>query len=82
MWRQSREKIGAFDYDTRRQTNVFSLVVFPIENQGNVNSRDAWKLINKTVLSKENIQYFDMDVENPNKNTARSRIKIQTVTSC
>ena len=82
MWRQSREKIGAFDYDTRRQRNVFSLVVFPTEYQGDVNSCDAWKLFNKIVLSKEKIQCVDMYVENPNKNTARSRIKIQMMASC
>ena len=66
MWRQSQEKLMPLIM-IPGDRNVFSLVVFPTEYQGDVNSCDAWKLFNKTILSKDDIQYFDVYVENQTK---------------
>lgn len=66
----------------RESFSLWDSIVFPAEYEGDPNTNGTWKLFNETVLSKSNVEYVDVYVQNPNHNAARSRIKIQTVTSC
>jgi hypothetical protein len=72
------------------RTDQFSLwetVVFPYEPHKIGDLPKYWELLNRTVLSLKRsnasrFEYVDLYIENPNVDEERSRIKVQTVTSC
>jgi hypothetical protein len=67
----------------RPEFSLWDTLVFPAElPAGDINTHAAWNLFNETVLSKGNVEYIDLYVENPNAHEPKSRIKIQVVTSC
>ena len=65
------------------QFTLWDTVVFPREPKVG-DMPKYWELLNNTVLGqiKKGIEYVDLYVENPNLDEERSRIKIQTVSSC
>ena len=67
------------------QFSLWETTAFPYRQDHNdVNAMEKWNLLNATVLSQmgsNSVEYIDMYVVNPNK-SGKTRIKIQTVTSC
>ena len=69
------------------QFSLWETVVFPYKPHKIGDLPKYFELLNRTVLSLKtsngsSFQYVDLYIENPNADEERSRIKIQTVTSC
>eukprot|EP00571_Detonula_confervacea_P001836 CAMPEP_0172317276 /NCGR_PEP_ID=MMETSP1058-20130122/31129_1 /TAXON_ID=83371 /ORGANISM="Detonula confervacea, Strain CCMP 353" /LENGTH=673 /DNA_ID=CAMNT_0013031797 /DNA_START=8 /DNA_END=2029 /DNA_ORIENTATION=+ len=99
---QEEEPLGCEDVDNlHNETLIPSLIlggsipkfslwetaVFPFKLENHdVKSKDTWKLLNQTVLSRmtgdNDVEYVDVYVENPNEFGAQKRIKIQVLISC
>ena len=67
------------------QFSLWETTAFPYrQDHYDYNAEEKWNLLNATVLSQmgsTSVEYIDMYVVNPNK-SEKTRIKIQTVTSC
>ena len=67
------------------QFTLWDTVVFPRDPHKIGDMPKYWELLNNTVLGqikKDGIEYVDLYVENTNSDEERSRVKIQTVSSC